>query len=140
MLSQLVYTSRPSDGVTIRDAQEILDAARSFNPSKNITGLLVFRHNLFLQYLEGERRDLTDLFTKISADPRHKDVELIGSRPSETRLFPDWSMAFVALGAENRAVMLRETGAEKIDTGELTMDEAVRLMRGLSGAELTSVG
>lgn len=52
---------------------------------------------MFLQALEGERGNVTRLYARISADPRHKDLELIHCESITKRRYGDWSMARVSL-------------------------------------------
>ena len=54
----------------------ILRKAHTRKAQNDITGLLCERTSVFLQALEGECGQLTRLYSRISADPRHKDLEL----------------------------------------------------------------
>jgi hypothetical protein len=52
---------------------------------------------VFLQALEGERGQVTRLYARIAADPRHKDLELIHCEGINERRYGEWSMAHVSL-------------------------------------------
>jgi Sensors of blue-light using FAD len=52
---------------------------------------------VFLQALEGERGRVTRLYSRISADPRHRDLELIHCEGINARRYGEWSMARVSL-------------------------------------------
>ena len=75
----------------------ILRKAHAWNPQNDITGVLCQGQGVFLQALEGERPELTRLYTRISADPRHKALELIHCESISQRRYGQWSMANVRL-------------------------------------------
>ena len=66
------------------------------NKSKNITGMLCYFDNSFLQFIEGEERDVKELYEKIKNDTRHRGVIEVYSQPIKTRAFGNWSMALVS--------------------------------------------
>ena len=45
--------------------------------SHGITGVLCYGGGIYLQALEGGRKQVNDLYTLIVKDPRHKDVVLL---------------------------------------------------------------
>ncbi len=71
---------------------EIFRVARKKNTQISITGILSYRHGHFLQVLEGDEAVLRPLFTKIKADPRHREVEILFDIPISGRSFPDWGL------------------------------------------------
>ncbi len=93
-LISLVYVSVETRPMTAQDIEKILETARTFNPSKNITGMLLYRTGYFIQALEGEDIEVKPLYEKISSDPRHRSVLMIYNKPIEKRAFGDWSMGF----------------------------------------------
>lgn len=50
-----------------------------------------------MQVLEGERQRVERLYTKITLDMRHRDVQEIARRTISEREYGDWSMSFVNL-------------------------------------------
>jgi hypothetical protein len=113
-LMQLIYASQPF-GFDDAALNGILHDARTNNPRHGITGALICRADLYLQWLEGPRDAVTRLFTGILGDDRHLDVMLISARDADTRAFGNWAMrddpaaswmwsqAEVAAGAIERA-------------------------------------
>ena len=92
---QLVYLSFISPSVVDSEVEAILDVARKKNEDLNITGMLLCRHGVFLQILEGPREAIEELyFKKIIADPRHQNCKVVLSREVKERLFPFWTMGF----------------------------------------------
>ena len=92
MLSNLIYTSKRSSFCTDKEIDSILEACERNNSHKSITGVLLYSENLFIQYLEGGKEELMQLYDKIKTDDRHNDVVIISSRQINKRIFPGWSM------------------------------------------------
>ncbi|MGL4404704.1 MAG: BLUF domain-containing protein [Notoacmeibacter sp.] len=90
-LLQLVYSSRPF-GFDLSMLGNILMKSRRNNARNDVTGALICRADLYLQWLEGPQDKVEYTYTKILKDDRHLDVVLRLTRPSSVRLFPEWSM------------------------------------------------
>lgn len=97
MLIRLIYASKALDPQSPALTDSILRKAHAWNSQNDITGVLCEGQGVFLQALEGERSKVTRLYTRISADPRHKDLELIHCESVSQRRYGDWSMASVRL-------------------------------------------
>lgn len=94
-LYRMIYCSRARelDEGAIR---QILDACERNNPRENITGMLLFTSDYFVQLLEGSRANVSRrFFTTIAADTRHSEVEIMSSGTVDFRLFERWSMHYV---------------------------------------------
>ncbi|MEO1614726.1 MAG: BLUF domain-containing protein [Planctomycetota bacterium] len=96
-LYQLIYASKTKPGTTMESYLEILRKSRLNNRRNGLTGMLAFGDGCFLQILEGDRRTVWRTFSKISNDPRHRDIELIDFSAATERLFGEWSMQSVAI-------------------------------------------
>jgi len=59
------------------DLNEICETATNSNNKNDVTSLLLFHNNPFLQVLEGKLETLNTLMNKTSADPRHSNLEII---------------------------------------------------------------
>jgi Sensors of blue-light using FAD len=97
MLIRLIYVSKAVDPQTRTLTDSILRKAHAWNTQNDITGVLCEGQGVFLQALEGERGAVTRLYSRIFADPRHKDLELIHCESITERRYGDWSMARVDL-------------------------------------------
>ncbi len=97
MLIRLIYVSKATDLQSPALSDAILRKAHSWNRQNDITGVLCEGQGVFLQALEGERGKVTRLYARISADPRHKDLELIHCESITQRRYGGWSMARVGL-------------------------------------------
>jgi len=96
-LAQLLYISDAIDRNTLDDLLEIQSVSIRNNARLNITGILFHAEGHFVQFLEGERSDILDLFEAICQDERHENVRLLYERPAKERLFEDWHMAMLDL-------------------------------------------
>lgn len=94
MLHHLVYLSRATQPFSDAELLDLLTQARLHNASQDISGLLVYGNNQFLQVLEGEEKPIRTLYEHIRKDPRHHDVITYADKDIAVRAFPDWGMAF----------------------------------------------
>jgi Sensors of blue-light using FAD len=93
-LCQLIYFSMKQD-LGPGGIESILDRSREQNLKNDVTGVLLFNQDYFLQLLEGSREQVTSTFCRVAADPRHGTVTLISVQDIDERDFPDWNMGYV---------------------------------------------
>ena len=99
---RLVYVSTCAQNVQLEDVESILRVAETWNAKREISGMLCWSGEFFLQCLEGERGPVTQCFAHIARDSRHHSVELIVSSPTTVRWFSSWGMGFTRLMSSNR--------------------------------------
>jgi hypothetical protein len=97
---QLLYTSKALNPFKDEELQQLLEIARLNNSRKMITGMLLYCNSNFIQLLEGKESDLMELFEIISADARHNEVIKIMESKIEKPQFPDWSMGYKFISAQ----------------------------------------
>lgn len=90
-LYRVVYASRPF-GYDEGMLNGILADARRCNTRDDVTGALICREDLYLQWLEGPEAAVLGAYARIVRDHRHLDVRRLLAGPVETRLFPGWAM------------------------------------------------
>ncbi len=93
MFERLLYVSKAADGVTMRDAYDIIRVAHNRNSATGLTGGLILLDGYFVQILEGAPYAIAERFERIAADRRHTDVQLRLRTSISTLLFPDHWMA-----------------------------------------------
>ena len=92
---QCIYVSQAKLSVDNDELVNILNAARKFNVDHNITGMLLYRSQTFLQMLEGHVDDIhAVLQDRIAKDPRHRAMSILQEQKVEKRSFANWSMGF----------------------------------------------
>jgi FAD-dependent sensor of blue light len=94
MLRRLAWSSIPSPLFSAARLNQIIAPSRRNNERHQISGMLLFTGAHFLSILEGEERDLDDLWWHLERDPRHCNLFRIGNDLCETRMYPEWLMAF----------------------------------------------
>lgn len=92
MLAHLAYVSVRKSTCTDLEIEKILASCKKNNPPLQITGVLLYSENKFIQYVEGESGDLMTLYDKIKKDPRHEKVVMISYSPIANKIFPSWHM------------------------------------------------
>lgn len=91
---QLVYSSKATRVLGSAEMDALLEGARRFNASQDITGLLLYADGHFLQVLEGPAQAVEALLARIDADPRHDFVRVLLRRERTERDFAEWNMAY----------------------------------------------
>jgi hypothetical protein len=96
-ICSLIYSSRRTDPDPTGIVESILESAQRNNALLGLTGALVFDHRFFVQLLEGSRATVTDMFLRISQDPRHAEIRLMRVDETARRRFPVWYMHHAAM-------------------------------------------
>ncbi len=120
-LFRAIYTSQPfgfDEGIL----GGILIDARRANLRDGVTGALICRADVYLQWLEGPEDMVRATLARIKRDDRHLEVTLHVAEPVTERVFGDWAMLHdpaatwiwtqkeVADGAVERATPAEITG------------------------------
>ena len=132
MLTRLIYASESTAVFTPDSVQSIVDHARAANGRRQLTGMLLFDRNCFLQALEGHGDAVSEAFCRIAPDPRHRRVVLLDVPPVDERLFGDWTMGFAAVDARGRDMFLRFGGSDQFNPHAMTAASALGLLRALA--------
>ena len=99
-LLRLLYCSKiprsKSSNQIDDDIEIILRKSREENQRFGITGVLVTDRKMYSQVIEGPPPVIKHLIGRISCDDRHGDIKIVSYHNSQTRVFREWSMAFLA--------------------------------------------
>ena len=90
-LFRAIYTSRPfgfDEGIL----NGILTDARRENLRDGITGALICRGDIYIQWLEGPEEQVRKALERIKRDNRHLEVMLHVAEPVSERMFGKWAM------------------------------------------------
>jgi Sensors of blue-light using FAD len=91
MQHRIVYVSRATPGVTLRDCYDIIRTAHNRNSRLGLTGALLYLDGWFIQVLEGWSGAVHSRYEAIRRDPRHTALELRLDSPVDGLMFPgDW--------------------------------------------------
>jgi len=93
-LHHIIYLSTAVRQLPDADLQELLTQARSFNADNQITGVLLYHKQNFVQVIEGDEAVVRPLYERIRQDTRHTGVMKLADKELMHRNFGEWSMAF----------------------------------------------
>jgi Sensors of blue-light using FAD len=95
MMRRLAWSSVPSRSFSAAHLDEIVAPSRRNNERHHISGMLLFTGADFLGILEGDDRDLGNLWLRLERDERHCDLIRIGEELCGARWFPAWMMSYM---------------------------------------------
>ena len=78
-----------------------------------------------MQVLEGERSIINALYSRIIADTRHSQVELLSFEEIDQRRYGEWSMALVQLSVDDPMVQMAHP---EFDPYSATRKDALRMI------------
>jgi acylphosphatase len=96
-MTRLIYSSYAHDDFTQDDLTGLLEQSRAKNSRLDITGVLFYVDDAFIQILEGPEEAVEALYATIREDPRHYHCKIIDQRGIDTRFFSEWSMGFCTM-------------------------------------------
>ena len=131
MLVRLTYTSRATEALTPAAMDTILAASRKNNPGNGITGVLCTNNYIFLQMLEGGRKEVNETYNRIVADKRHHDVQILNFEEITERKFAVWSMGKVSFDRVNMAILLKHSAKAVLDPYSVSGGVSVALLEDL---------
>lgn len=134
-LCRVVYYSERNSAVAL-DTKQLINVCHRNNSKLNVTGVLHYSGDGFIQVLEGSRKDVSSTYHRIAQDPRHQSVTLISCLDVRERLFPGWSMGLhEGLSDKTRQIFLRYFASEKIDPYHVNVDSLLDVLQDMA-AEL----
>ena len=90
-VKHLIYSSNPV-GFDDNVIKEILAVSRDNNTKNDITGALIYRQDLYLQFLERPEDEVDNTYKKIMTDKRHNDLHKLSESIDSRRLFSTSAM------------------------------------------------
>ena len=99
-MRRIIYASRALHSFADEELVELLLRARANNEEQDVTGMLVYAAQSFLQAFEGDDEGVEVIWDRIRLDDRHTDLRVLSDGPATERLFRDWSMGFEHVLAE----------------------------------------
>lgn len=129
----IIYMSAASTSLTAGDIEDIWEKSKANNDSNDITGLLLYGRNVFMQCLEGPESNLRALYTKIESDKRHGAIVSLYNGPVNDRHFADWSMGYKSLSASETESIANDLNwqwaSEKLESVQVMSEPASLLKR-----------
>jgi hypothetical protein len=132
-LYRLVYTSFRKPNCDEKEIENILDSCKKNNPNRNITGVLLHSDKRFIQYIEGSKDEVQELYELIKDDPRHTSVNQRNFEPIDERIFPSWEMGYKDVDQiqfDTEASNINQKAFNRLIKGELDFDDnAMRILQ-----------
>ncbi len=109
-LYRMIYCSQAIPNLNFSELKDIMHRSKKNNTALGLTGMLCYGNSTFLQAIEGNRKFITQTYNRIIMDSRHFNPEIIEFIEVEERLFNEWSMKLIQMGADyedeaNKAVL-----------------------------------
>jgi hypothetical protein len=90
----LIYVSKAEDNVEYDEILDILTHSWKYNHNSYISGMLLYDNRHFMQIIQGPILTIDKLYARISHDPRHTDIKLIGEELLHERDCSGWGIGF----------------------------------------------
>lgn len=129
-LIELSYVSKATNDMGILGLMNLLEDAVHKNKRNGITGVLFYDNRIFGQIIEGYPHNVELIWKSITADPRHKEVQVLDINPLQKRRFSNWSMKFY--GSDEISQYVPELKMGLRDTNAALPSEILTLMRSVS--------
>lgn len=92
-MASLIYLSTEKEPFDEESLKVLSDKANKRNQEDHITGFMSYKDGVFIQYFEGQKEKVNDLFGRISRDNRHHIKQILRFE-EESTLFPSWGMKY----------------------------------------------
>jgi hypothetical protein len=121
---RLLYASTVSKDFDPAQLDNILHEARKRNGRQNITGLLFFTTQHFIQCIEGSRAAINALYNDMMRDSRHHNLILLSYREIDERMFHKWQMAYIAPGEISEEILNKHSAGPGFTPEQISEDMA----------------
>lgn len=130
-LMRLVYASKISPQFNSDSIQSIIDACAENNPQINVTGVLCFSNDYFIQCIEGSRICVNQLYHKILLDERHYDPSILQYVEIDKRSFNEWSMGYIPASVISGDLISQFSGERKFQPYSMSGESCFLLIKEL---------
>ena len=127
-LTRIIYTSTATQEFKPNDIDDILTIASNNNTKIDITGMLCFSRNYFLQCLEGSRSCVNEMYHKILNDKRHSNIVLLEYNEISEREFSQWSMAYLPESSLTSPINLKFSESSQFNPYKMSGESAHKMM------------
>lgn len=103
IVKRIIYSSQAVVDFSPEELIKLLEVSRHNNERANVSGMLLYCCQSFLQMLEGDPAALEQTYRRILADERHANLRLLMNAQVSDRIFPDWTMGFEHVDDEDLA-------------------------------------
>lgn len=131
-LTRLVYYSQRNPSERL-DVKELIKVCQRNNARANLTGILHYNGDHFLQVLEGGRAEISAIYHRIARDTRHSNIILISCSDVRERMFPVWTMGLhEGMDDRTRNIYLRYFATDDVNPETVNVDSLLDVLQDLS--------
>ncbi|CAM4279749.1 BLUF domain-containing protein [Pseudoalteromonas ostreae] len=127
-LTRIIYASTITEHFNPSSLEEIIEKAVLNNKKNNVTGMLCFNRNYFLQCIEGSRTNVNKTYNKILNDKRHTEIILLDYSEINAREFSNWSMGYVPTSRLSAQINLKFSGSSEFSPYKISAESAYMMM------------
>lgn len=124
-MHRLIYTSKAAGVIDKETFRNILYSSGEMNRLNGLNGALLATRTHYLQFLEGEYDNVNTIFTRITEDPRHTDIDLIAFDAVENGIFDSWSMKGFGIFDLNLDLEVQLKEKYGVENGDIRMPRDV---------------
>jgi len=95
LFKSLIYVSTAKYSMEHEKVVDILQVSWRNNHNSDISGMLIYDDNYFVQLLQGPINTVDTLYDKISNDIRHHSIELIGTELLARKDVNGWGIGLI---------------------------------------------
>jgi len=103
----ICYVSKGFDNLSNADIENIFEVTQQENVKNEITGILLYGFGNFFQVLEGEKKQIESLFSKICDDPRHHSIETLIDHHIKKPIFGSYSSKFNVIKTNDELAVIK---------------------------------
>lgn len=120
----ILYVSYATRDFSQNELELLWKKSADKNANLNISGMLLYLNQRFIQVLEGEKDLVMSLYSEIQQDKRHENVMTIIDGQIAKRNFENWSMGFHHINAsEEKYISAGARILEQIDQWNISSSE-----------------
>lgn len=108
MLKTICYISDSCQAESLNALKILYSKAKKNNVKYNISGILIYSNDNFLQVLEGDQTIVDDTFKRISLDNRHRNIFEVINIDIQQRIFEDYNFGFTIVNNSSELHRLHE--------------------------------
>jgi hypothetical protein len=116
----------------VEEIRRILESSQRNNKEKGITGILCYNPHYFLQWIEGSRDAVNEIYANIVKDDRHSGCELIEYKEVANREFESWSMAYVSVLDVDARILFKYFGSASFEPHSMSGESAASFLLRIS--------
>lgn len=103
-LAYVSYCSQAQLPIEQAHLDRIIESSRRNNRRDDITGLLTYSGEVFVQFLEGPPEALRSLMNRLKTDPQHHSIIVLSQGSEHERVLPEWDMELVTREQAHRVL------------------------------------